>query len=168
MTISMHKASVPVFAHMLGALSAVLGKAAAFAAAKKVDPAVLLAARLAPDMFPLSRQIQIACDFAKGPCARLAGIEVPKWDDNETTIEALQARIARTVDYAKGFAPAQIDGSEEREINLTVGGQPLTLKGQDYLMHFALPNFYFHVTAAYAILRHKGVEIGKRDYMGRT
>jgi hypothetical protein len=168
MTISMHKASVSVFVHMLGALSGVLGKAAAFAAAKKVDPAVLLAARLAPDMFPLSRQVQIACDFAKGPCARLAGIDVPKWDDNETTIEALQARIARTLEYVKGFAPAQIDGSEDRKIELMVGGQPMTFDGQTYLLNFALPNFYFHLTTAYAILRHNGVEIGKRDYMGRT
>jgi hypothetical protein len=100
--------------------------------------------------------------------ARLAGLEVPKYDDNETTIDALKARIAKTLDYVKSFKPEQIDGSEARTINLTVGGQPLTLTGQDYLVNFALPNFYFHVTAAYAILRHNGVEIGKRDYMGRS
>ncbi len=168
MALSMYQASVPAFVQMLTALSNILDKAAAFAAAKKVDPAVLLASRLAPDMFPLTRQIQIGADFAKGPMARLAGLEVPKYEDNETTIDALKARIAKTLDYVKSFKPEQIDGSEARAINLTVGGQPLTLTGQDYLVNFALPNFYFHITTAYAILRHNGVEIGKRDYMGRT
>ena len=167
MAISMHRASVPVYVHMLGALSGVLDKAAAFAAAKKIDPSVLLQARLAPDMFPLARQVQIACDFAKGPAARLAGIEVPKWDDNEASFDQLKARIAKTVEYVKGFAPAQIDGSETREVAITVGGQPMTFNGLDYLLGFAMPNFYFHVTTAYAILRHNGVEVGKRDYMGR-
>jgi uncharacterized protein len=168
MALSMYQASVPAFVQMLTALSRVLDKAAEFAAAKKIDPAVLLASRLAPDMFPLTRQIQIAADFAKGPMARLAGLEVPKYDDNETTIDALKARIAKTLDYVKSFKVEQIDGSEERAIVLTVGGQPLTLTGQNYLVNFALPNFYFHMTAAYAILRHNGVEIGKKDYMGRS
>lgn len=168
MALSMYQASVPAFVQMLTALSNILDKAAAFAAAKKVDPTVLLNSRLAPDMFPLTRQIQIGADFAKGPMARLAGLEVPKWEDNEATIEALKARIAKTLDYVKSFKPEQIDGSETRAINLTVGGQPLTLTGQDYLVNFALPNFYFHITTAYAILRHNGIEIGKRDYMGRT
>ena len=168
MALSMYQASVPAFVQMLTALSSILDKAAAFAVAKKVDPAVLLNSRLAPDMFPLTRQIQIGADFAKGPMARLAGLEVPKYDDNETSIDALKARIAKTLDYVKSFTPEQIDGSETRAINLTVGGQPLTLTGQDYLVNFALPNFYFHVGAAYAILRHNGIEIGKRDYMGRT
>jgi hypothetical protein len=167
MSISMHRASIPVYVHMLEALSGVLDKAAAFAATKKVDPSVLLNARLAPDMFPLTRQIQIACDFAKGPAARLAGIEVPKWDDNEASFDQLKARIAKTVDYVKGFQPAQIDGSETRTVEITVGGQPMKFAGVDYLFGFAMPNFYFHVTTAYAILRHNGVEIGKRDFMGR-
>jgi hypothetical protein len=168
MTISMYQISAPVFTKMLGALSNVLDKGAAFAVAKKIDPAVLMASRLAPDMFPLTRQVQIAADFAKGPMARLAGLEVPKWEDNETTMEALKARVAKTIDYVKSFKPAQIDGSEAREISLTIGGQPMTMTGQEYLLHNALPNFYFHVTTAYTILRHNGVEIGKRDFLGRT
>jgi len=168
MTISMYQAAVPAFVQMLTALSKVLDKAADFAAAKKIDPSVLLNARLAPDMFPLLRQVQIAADFAKGPMARLAGQEVPKFDDSETTIDALKARIAKTLAFVQSFGAAQIDGSEAREIVLTVGGQPMTLTGQNYLVNFALPNFYFHVTSAYAILRHNGVEIGKKDYMGRA
>jgi len=168
MTISMYQISAPVFTKMLGALSNVLDKGAAFAVAKKIDPAVLMASRLAPDMFPLTRQVQIAADFAKGPMARLAGLEVPKWEDNETTMEALKARVAKTIDYVKTFKPAQIDGSEAREITLTIGGQPMTMTGQEYLLHNALPNFYFHVTTAYTILRHNGVEVGKRDFLGRT
>jgi len=168
MTISMYQISAPVFTKMLGALSNVLDKGAAFAVAKKIDPAVLMASRLAPDMFPLTRQVQIAADFAKGPMARLAGLEVPKWEDNETTMEALKARVAKTIDYVKSFKPAQIDGSEAREISLTIGGQPKTMTGQEYLLHNALPNFYFHVTTAYTILRHNGVEVGKRDFLGRT
>jgi hypothetical protein len=168
MTISMYQISAPVFTKMLGALSNVLDKGAAFAVAKKIDPAVLMASRLAPDMFPLTRQVQIAADFAKGPMARLAGLEVPKWEDNETTMEALKARVAKTIDYVKSFKPAQIDGSEAREISLTIGGQPMTMTGQEYLLHNALPNFYFHVTTAYTILRHNGVEVGKRDFLGRT
>jgi hypothetical protein len=168
MTISMYQISAPVFTKMLGALSNVLDKGAAFAVAKKIDPAVLMASRLAPDMFPLTRQVQIAADFAKGPMARLAGLEVPKWEDNETTMEALKARVAKTIDFVKTFKPAQIDGSETREITLTIGGQPMTMTGQEYLLHNALPNFYFHVTTAYTILRHNGVEVGKRDFLGRT
>jgi uncharacterized protein len=168
MTISMYQASVPAFVQMLTALSKVLDKAADFAAAKKIDQSVLLNARLAPDMFPLTRQVQIAADFAKGPIARLAGQEVPKYDDSETTIDALKARIAKTLAFVQSFGAAQIDGTEAREIVLTVGGQPMTLTGQNYLVNFALPNFYFHLTAAYAILRHNGVEIGKKDYMGRA
>jgi hypothetical protein len=142
MTISMYQAAVPAFVQMLTALSKVLDKAADFAAAKKIDPSVLLNARLAPDMFPLLRQVQIAADFAKGPMARLAGQEVPKYDDSETTIDALKARIAKTLAFVQSFGAAQIDGSEAREIVLTVGGQPMTLTGQNYLVNFALPNFY--------------------------
>ncbi len=168
MTISMYQITVPVFTKMLGALSTVLDKGAAFAVAKKVEPGVLLASRLAPDMFPLTRQVQLASDFAKGPMARLSGAEVPKWEDSETTFEALKARIAKTVDYVKSFKPEQIDGSETRSITLPIGGQPTTMSGQEYLLHNALPNFYFHVTTAYTILRHNGVEVGKRDFLGRS
>ena len=165
MTISMYRASVPVLLQMLGALSGVLDKAAAFAAAKKVDPSVLLNARLAPDMFPLTRQVQIAADFAKGLPARLAGQEPPKYADDETTIDQLKARIAKTIAFIKEFKPAQIDGSEEKDITMVLGGQPRSFKGENYLVGFALPNFFFHCTTAYAILRHNGVEIGKTDYM---
>jgi len=168
MPISMYQISAPVFTKMLGALSNVLDKGAAFAAAKKIDPSVMLGLRLAPDMFPLTRQVQLASDFAKGPMARLSGSEVPKWEDNETTFEALKARIAKTVDYVKSFKPEQIDGSETRDISLTIGGQPVTQKGQEYLLHNALPNFYFHVTTAYTILRHNGVEVGKGNFLGRV
>jgi uncharacterized protein len=162
----MHSMSVPVFVKTLGNLSAILDKAAAHAEAKKIDPAVLLASRLYPDMFPLTRQIQLACDFAKGTVARLAGQEPPKYDDNETTIEALRARIAKTVDYVQGFQAAQFAGAEEREVQMKIRDQTLTFKGLPYLAHMALPNFFFHATTAYDILRHNGVELGKRDFIG--
>jgi len=165
MTISMYRASAPVFLQMLPALSACLDKAQSFATAKKIDPSVLLQSRLAPDMFALTKQVQIATDFAKGTVARLAGVEPPKYEDNETTIEQLKARIAKTVDFIKEFKPAQIDGSEDRDISLMLGGQARNFKGENYLVGFALPNFYFHATTAYAILRHNGVELGKGDYM---
>ena len=165
MSISMYRASVPVFLQMLPCLSAILDKAAAYAAAKKIEPSVLLNARLAPDMFPLTRQVQIATDFAKGLVARLAGQEPPKYADTETTIDELKARIAKTIAYIKEFKPAQIDGSEEKDINITLGGQPRSFKGENYLVNFAMPNFYFHMTTAYAILRHNGLDIGKGDYM---
>lgn len=126
---------------------------------------MLLNARLAPDMFPLTRQVQIATDFAKGLVARLAGQEPPKYADTETTIDELKARIAKTIAYIKEFKPAQIDGSEEKDINITLGGQPRSFKGENYLVNFAMPNFYFHMTTAYAILRHNGLDIGKGDYM---
>jgi hypothetical protein len=166
MSVSMSQIAGAVFVQTLSALSASLAKAEAYAAAKKFDPAILLNARLAPDMFPMSRQIQTACDFAKGTMARLAGVEVPSWKDDEKTIAELQARIAKTLDFVRSFKPGQIDGSEARDITLTLGGNPVTFKGQPYLTHFALPNFYFHCTVAYAILRHNGVELGKRDFMG--
>jgi hypothetical protein len=168
MTISMYQASVPVFIQQLQALSAVLDKAAAYASAKKIDPAVLLNARLFPDMFPLARQVQIACDFAKGVPARLAGVEVPAFEDNEKDFAELKARIERTSAFAKTLKPAQIDGSEDRDVTIKLGGNPVTFKGQPYLLNFALPNFYFHATAAYAILRHCGVELGKRDFIGQV
>jgi len=165
MTISMYRASAPVFLQILPAMSACLDKAQAYATAKKVDPSVLLQSRLFPDMFPLVRQVQLATDFAKGTMARLAGQDPPKYEDNETSIEQLKARIAKTVDFIQGFKPAQIDGSEERDITLMLGGQPRQFKGESYLVNFALANFYFHVTTAYAILRHNGVDLGKGDYM---
>jgi uncharacterized protein len=166
MSLSMYQASVPAFLQMLGGLAGVLTKAEAFAAERKIDAAVLLNYRLAPDMFPLIRQIRIAADFAKSCPARLAGVEMPSYADNETSFAELKARLARTVAFVQGFQPEAIDGSEEREIAITVGGQPMTFKGQQYLVNFVLPNFYFHTTTAYAILRHCGVPLGKRDYMG--
>jgi len=166
MTMSMYRASVPIFVQILPALSAVLDKAAAHAAAKKIDPQVFIDSRLYPDMFPLSRQIQIATDFAKGACARLAGVEPPKYADTERSFDDLKARIAKTVDFIKEFKPAQIDGSEERDISLVLGGQPQKFKGENYLTGLVLPNFFFHVTTTYALLRQGGVEIGKVDYLG--
>jgi hypothetical protein len=168
MTISMYNASAPRFAHVLRNLDAILAKAQAHAVAKKIDPSVLLSARLYPDMFPFTRQVQIACDHAKGAVARLAGVEVPKYEDTEQSFEELQARIAKTIGFMESFAADQIDGSEEREIALKAGGHDMTFKGMPYLLGFALPNFYFHVVTAYDILRHNGVEIGKRDYIGKT
>jgi hypothetical protein len=165
MAISMYRASVPIFLQLLPAMSGCLDKAAAYAAAKKIDPAVLLQSRLYADMFPLVRQVQIAADFAKGTVARLAGLEPPKYDDNETSIDQLKARIAKTVDFIKEFKPSQIDGSEERDITIPMGGQTRTFKGENYLTSFALPNFFFHTTTTYAILRHNGVELGKGDFM---
>lgn len=167
MAISMYQASVPVYIRTLTNLNAILEKGAAYADAKKIDPAVLINSRLAPDMFPLSRQVQIASDNAKGPAARLAGLEVPKYEDNEQTFVDLCRRIQKTVDYLKTFKPEQIDGSEERTISLPLPSKTLTFRGMPYLLNFALPNFYFHVTTAYDILRHNGVELGKTDYLGR-
>jgi hypothetical protein len=164
----MYQASVPRFANTLRNLDAILAKAQAHTAAKKIDPAVLMAARLYPDMFPLTRQVQIACDHAKGAIARLAGAEVPKYEDTEQNFEELRARIAKTIGFVESFAASQIDGSEEREIALKVGGRDLTFQGMPYLLGFALPNFYFHVVTAYNILRHNGLEIGKRDYIGNV
>ena len=165
MAISMYRASVPVFLQILPATSACLDKGAAYAAAKKLDPAVLLQSRLFPDMHPLVRQVQIASDFAKSTVARLAGVDPPKFDDTETTIDQLKARIAKTLDYVKEFRPSQIDGSEERDITIPMGGQSRSFKGENYLVGFAMPNFIFHATTAYAILRHNGVELGKADFM---
>lgn len=166
MPLSMYEVSLPVFQRRLNALSAILDKADAFAAARKVEPEVLLNARLAPDMFPLKRQVQLASDFAKGAAARLSGQEIPKWEDAEASFADLKTRIAKTNDYLGTFKPAQFDGSEERDIALTIAKQPVTLKGQAFLLNYAFPHFFFHVTTAYDILRHNGVEIGKRDYMG--
>jgi uncharacterized protein len=168
MSLSMYQASVPVFVQILGSLGNVLEKAEAHAAARKIDPAVLAAARLYPDMLPLARQLHIACDFAKSATARLAGLEVPTWSDDEKTLAEFRARIAKTSQYVQGFKPAQIDGSEDREIVLKMRDATRTFKGQAYLLHFVLPNFYFHATTAYDILRHNGVELGKRDFLGQV
>jgi hypothetical protein len=167
MPFSMSQASLPVFEIGLNALSAVLDKAQAHATAKKFDPSALLSARLSPDMFALTRQVQATADQAKNGAARLAGVEPPAYEDNETTIDALKARLAKTVAYVKALDAKQIDASADREITFPLGPTNKGhMKGSDYLDHFVLPNFYFHLTAAYAILRHSGVEIGKRDFLG--
>jgi hypothetical protein len=166
MTLSLYQASVPPFLQMLGSLQAILDKAEAHAAARKIEPAVLLATRLTPDMFPLVRQVQLAADFAKGGAGRIAGVELPKFPDEETSFAELKTRIAKTVDFLQTLKPAQIDGHEEREVTIPIAGQPFKFTAQSYLIKFALPNFYFHHTTAYAILRQCGVEIGKRDYLG--
>jgi len=162
----MYQASAPRFANTLRNLSAILDKAQAHAEAKKIEPVVFTQSRLAPDMFPLSRQVQIACDSAKGALARLAGVEIPKHEDTEQTFAELKARIAKTLDFVESLKPAQIEGSEDREVVLKLRGQDVKFNGLQYLLGFAYPNFYFHVTTAYNILRHNGVEIGKRDYIG--
>ncbi|MGQ3302415.1 DUF1993 domain-containing protein [Reyranella sp.] len=167
MSLGMYGASIPVYQRQLGALAKVLEKGSAWAVAKKVDEAVLGATRLTPDMLPLTRQVQIACRFAEESAARLAGVEVPPAHDNsEKTLGELQKRIAAVLAYLEGFKAEQIDGSEGHEVVLTVAGTPLKLTGEQYLLHFALPNFYFHCTTAYALLRQSGVEIGKRDFLG--
>jgi uncharacterized protein len=167
MSSSPSAASLPVFEVGLNALSAVLDKAAAFAAAKKIDPAVLLHARLSPDMFDLTRQVQTVTDQARRGAARLAGVEPPSVPDTETSIDQLKARLAGTVAYLKTLDAKRIDAATEREIKFPLGPDHSGLmKGADYLNHFVLPNFYFHLTAAYAILRHCGVDIGKRDFLG--
>ncbi|MFI4986580.1 MAG: DUF1993 family protein [Alphaproteobacteria bacterium] len=168
MPLTMYQATVPALLQTLNACSAILDKAATDAASRKIDEATLLGYRLAPDMFPLAKQFQLVADFAKGTVARLAGVEVPKYEDSEKTLAELKARIAKTVAYVQGFKPGAIDGSETRAITIPMGGQPTTFTGQDYLVTFALPNFYFHATTAYAILRHCGVNIGKRDFLGRS
>jgi hypothetical protein len=167
MTISLYATSVPVFKQMLSALSDVLAKAEAHATAKNIEPDALLQARLFPDMFQLIRQVQIAVDFAKGVSSRLAGIEAPKYDDSEKTFAELQALIAKTLAFIATISPEQINGQEDREI-ITRPGTPKEKRfdAQTYLLGYGLPQFFFHVTTAYAILRHNGVEVGKRDYMG--
>ena len=167
MAISMHSASAPVLLRMLGNLLNWIDKAQAHAEVRKFDSVNYLGMRLAPDMLPLSRQIQIASDSAKTCMGRLAGTEMPKWDDNEATLADLRARVQKTIDYVKSFDAAQIDGSDAREISLPQrSGDPLVFAGEAYLKHYALPNVFFHVTMTYALLRHAGVEIGKRDYLG--
>ncbi|MDD5463149.1 MAG: DUF1993 domain-containing protein [Methylococcales bacterium] len=166
MSLTMYQASIPVFIRMLGNLSAILEKAAAHAETRKIDPSIFINARVAPDMYPLSRQIQIATDMAKGCAARLAGIEIPGYADTESTFPELQARIAKTVDFLQSVRAEQINGSEERTVTLKMHGKEINFLGQPYLLDYVLPNFYFHITTAYAILRHNGVEIGKMDFIG--
>lgn len=166
MKISMYSMSVETFLPMLATLSTLLDKGLKHAAEKKFDPGVLVNARLAPDMLPLSRQIQIACDMAKNGSSRLAGQEAPRFEDNESTIEELRTRIARTIDHLKSIPASAIDGSEDRDIKIPMHERTLEMKGLPFLRTWALPNFYFHLVATYAILRHNGVEIGKRDFLG--
>jgi uncharacterized protein len=167
MSFSISTSSLPAFEIGLSALSGVLDKAAAYAAAKKIDPSVLLQSRLSPDMFPLVRQVQIASDQAKNGTSRLAGVEPPRHEDSETTIDQLKDRLARTLTYLKSIDPKKIDGCADQDITFPLGPTNKGhMKGADYLNHFVLPNFYFHITAAYAILRHCGVDVGKRDFLG--
>jgi hypothetical protein len=167
MSFSMSKASLPALEIGLNALSGVLEKAQAFATAKKIDPSVLLNSRLAPDMFSLTRQVQVATDLAKNGASRLAGVEPPRFEDNETTIDQLKTRLAKTVAHLKSLDSKAIDAASDREITFPLGPTNKGhMKGDDYLNHFVLPNVYFHLTAAYAILRHLGVEIGKQDFLG--
>jgi len=166
MNISMYQASVPRFANMLRNLAAILDKAQAHCEARKTDPAALTTDRLYPDMFPLSRQVQIACDTAKGAVARLAGVEVPKHEDTEQTFADLKARIAKTLQFVESFKPAQLDGTEDKAIEIKLGKREVKWLGMQYLLGFALPNFYFHAATAYGILRKNGVELGKSDFIG--
>jgi hypothetical protein len=164
---SFYDASVPAFLQILGALSGILTKAEAHCAAKNIQPDVLLGARLYPDMLPLTRQVQLACDFAAKACARLTHSEVPSIPDTEKTFGELKQRLAKTIDYVKTFKPAQFDGGDTREVTFPVGpSNTMTLTGQQFLNRFAFPNFYFHAATTHGILRHSGVEIGKRDFLG--
>ena len=165
MSLSMYQISIPVFISQLNNLSGLLKKAEEHALARKIEPEVFINARLAPDMFPLSRQVQIATDGVKGCAARLAGVEVPSYPDTEKTFPELHARIARTIEFLNSFKPNQIDGSEERKVVLKLRGQDTAFVGQHYVLYFVLPNLYFHIATTYAILRHNGVDIGKRDFL---
>ena len=167
MTMNLYQASVPVFLQQLRAMKVVLAKAEQHAVSRKIQPEVLLNARLFPDMFPLVRQVQIATDFAKGCTARLAGREVPKWEDTEKTFAELQTRLDKAIDFVGAVPEAEIAGQEAREFTVPMGGQPVAFTAQPYLVGSALPNFFFHATTAYAILRHNGVEVGKRDFIGQ-
>jgi uncharacterized protein len=166
MTISMYDASVPVFIRMLGNLKGILQKASAYAQEKKIEESALLNARLFPDMLPFTRQVQIATDFARGTGARLAGREPPSFEDKEQTFAELVGRVERTIEYLRTLGPADVDGSEAREIVRPIRGEPKKFTGINYLLSYALPNFYFHTTTAYAILRHNGLVVGKTDFIG--
>jgi hypothetical protein len=166
MTISMSSASLPVYKTMLDNLSHFLDKAQAHAEARKFDPAALLQFRLAPDMLPFTRQIQLACDHAKNGVARMSGVEAPKFEDNESTFAELKARIRNTLDYLASVPADRLDGTEDKDITFPVGRESTrTMKAEAYLKHWSLPNFFFHVTTAYVILRHNGVELGKKDFL---
>jgi uncharacterized protein len=167
MPITMYQASIPPMIRALDNLGTVLQKGADYAEAKRIDPSVLLGTRLYPDMFPLSRQVQIASDIARRGAARLAGLEAPAIEDNETTFADLVERLQKTTEYLKTFTSEQIDGSEQRSIALPIGDKTLTFEGLPYLVSFILPNVYFHTTTAYGILRHCGIELGKMDYLGK-
>lgn len=166
MTISLYDQMVPVFTQMLNGLDNVLSKAEADAEARKIDPQVFLSARLAPDMLPFTTQVQIMTDQVKGGASRLAGLEPPKWPDDEKTFADLHARVAKAIAYLKTFTPEQFEGGETRAIELKFPNASFNFTGKDYFLGFVIPNFYFHYTAAYAILRHNGVQIGKRDFLG--
>jgi len=166
MNISMYQASVPRFVNILGNLSNILDKAQDHLDAKKLDHATLTSYRLFPDMLPMTKQVQIACDTAKGVVARLAGVEIPVYEDSEKTLIDLKARIAKTISFIQTLTPGQIDGTEDKEIVIKRGDKETHYKGMQFLLGHALPNFYFHVTTAYNMLRHNGIEIGKRDYLG--
>jgi uncharacterized protein len=168
MKLSMYEASIPLFLHTLESLRSILQTGAAHAEAKKFDPNVLVNSRLAPDMFTLARQVQIASDAAKSAAARLTGTEPPKFEDTESTLPELIARVEKTINYLRGFTPAQFEGSEERTININTPRATLTFVGLKFLRHWALPNFFFHVTTAYNLLRHNGVELGKADFLGKV
>ena len=166
MSISMYQASVPRFVNILGNLSNILDKAQAHVDAKKIDSTALTTYRIFPDMLPMSKQVQIACDTAKGVIARLAGVDIPAYEDNEVTLADLKARVAKTIAFIQTFTPAQIDGTEDKAIVTKRGDKETHYKGMQFLLGHAVPNFYFHVTTTYNILRHNGVEIGKRDFLG--
>jgi hypothetical protein len=165
---TIYDATIPVFEQFLGSLSAIIDKAKTQAETRKIDPAVLTVARLRPDMLPFVKQVQIACDWAKNVGGRLAGGEPPKFEDDETSFDDLKARIAKTLEYLRTLKRADIDAGAERTVVFPLGQNKMKMKGSDYAFHLAMPNFYFHVTTAYGILRHNGVELGKRDFMGVT
>ena len=167
MSLSMYQGSVPVFLQLLGGLKGVIEKGEAYATEHKVDAAVLLNWRLTPDMFTLARQVRQACEHALG-AGRAAGVEVPKFPEIDNSFDEMKSRIDKTVDFLKTLKPAQLDGKEDSQITLTMGGQPRQFKAQNYLYHLAMPNFYFHITTAYNILRELGIEVGKRDFMGQS
>jgi uncharacterized protein len=168
MKLSMYEASIPLFLHALENFRTILQKGAAHAEAKKFDPSVLVNSRLAPDMLPLSRQVQIASDAAKGAAARLSGTEPPKFEDTETTLPELIARVDKTIDYLRSFTATQFEGSDGRTINISTPRGVFTFAGLQFLRHWALPNFFFHITTAYNLLRHNGVELGKADFLGKV
>jgi hypothetical protein len=168
MTFSIYQASVPVYTRRLEALSAILDKAATYASRRKIDPAALIQARLYPDMLPLGRQVQIACSHAVRGAARLSGAEPASVEDKETSFDDLKARVAKTLAFLKSVDAKKMEGMEDREITYPVGDRKMTLKAGEYLLHFSMPNFYFHLTTAYDILRNNGLEIGKADFMGEA